>query len=101
MTEIVFFFKLFLLTVAIVLVMQIKVGERSVESHAMGWVQTSALVAPMNSVASGGAKAVRDLTDYVNSSISKNSHKPKKEEKKSSSSFRWSHIRTAPEEKSE
>lgn len=97
MSEFFFFMKLFLLTIALVLVMQIQVGERSLESHAMGWVQTSALVQPLNSIAVGGAKVIKDLTAKISGSVSQNSGKKKKEEKKSSSSFRWSHIRSQPD----
>lgn len=92
MSDFVFFLKLFLLTVALVLVMQIKIGERSFESHAMGWVQTSPLVQPINTAAHGGAKVIKDLTEAVNGAIAHNSKKHKKEEKKSSS-FRWDHER--------
>lgn len=93
MSEFIFFVKCFALTVAIVLVMQIQVGERTVESHAMSWVHTSALVQPMNTAARGGAKVIKDLTEKVYGSVAKNSKKEKdkkeKEEAKSSS-FRWS-----------
>lgn len=89
MSELFFVVKLFLLTVAIVLVMQIQVGDRSLESHAMNWVQSSTLVEPMNAAARGGAKLVRDLTRSIEARVNKNTGKHGKEEKKSSSSFRW------------
>ncbi|MBX3020623.1 MAG: hypothetical protein KF799_03010 [Bdellovibrionales bacterium] len=99
MSEFFYVIKLFLLTLVIVLVMQIQIGERTFESHAMSWLHTSALVAPLNMAATGGAKMIKDLTAKVNSSITKNSdknvEKNKKEEKKSSPSFRWGHFRKA------
>lgn len=85
MMDIVFFLKTFLLTIAIVLVMQIQVGEKSIETHAMNFVQSSVVVAPLNGVAKGAAKMARDLTQTISISVHRNSKK-KKEEKTSSSS---------------
>ena len=90
MMDFFFFVKTFALTVLIVLLMQIQVGGKSVESHALGWVQSSAVVSPLNSVAGGGAKLVRDVTRAVSASLrGKNNQatKAKKDDKKSS--FRW------------
>ena len=92
MSEITFFLKTFVLTVAIVLVMQIQVGEASLETHTMSWVQTSAIVAPINAVADGGAKVVRDFITYIHSKLDKKKDKNKKEEVKTST-FRWDYIR--------
>jgi hypothetical protein len=83
MMDVLFFVKTFLLTIAIVLLMQIHVGERSLESHAMSWVQSSAVVAPLNGVAKGAAKMVRDLTQTISISVTRNSKK-KKDAKSSS-----------------
>jgi hypothetical protein len=83
--DVLFFLKTFLLTVAIVLVMQIRVGERSLESHAMSWVQSSVVVAPLNGVAKGAAKMARDLTQTISVSVQRN-WKKKKSDKSSSSS---------------
>jgi hypothetical protein len=92
MSDIVFFVKLFCLTVALVLVMQIQVGDASLETHAMSWIQSSLLVAPLNKVARGGAKMVRDLSLAVHSSIDKNTGKKKKEVPQAKvSSFHWFH----------
>ena len=41
MMDFFFFVKTFVLTIAIVLVMQIQVGQSTLETHAMGWVQSS------------------------------------------------------------
>ena len=38
MKEVLFCLKTFILTVAIVLVMQVQVGERTLEHHAMSWI---------------------------------------------------------------
>jgi hypothetical protein len=96
MSEITFFLKTFVLTVAVVLVMQIQVGESSLESHTMSWVQTSAIVAPINAAAEGGAKVVRDFITYVHAQLDKRKGKHKKEEVKATSTFRWDYIRNNP-----
>lgn len=61
MSELLFCIKTFVLTVAIVVAMQIQVGERTIENHAMSWVQTSPLVRPLNHAAHGAAKMWNDL----------------------------------------
>jgi hypothetical protein len=77
MMDVLFFVKTFLLTIAIVLLMQVHVGERSLEAHAMSWVQSSAVVAPLNGVAKGAAKMARDLTQTISISVTRNSKKKK------------------------
>lgn len=87
MMDFLFFTKTFLATLALVVLMQVQVGERSIENHAMSWVQTSAIVSPLNRVAQGGAKVIRDFTHYVSGQIKGTDKKDKKEERRSS--FRW------------
>lgn len=86
MMDFMFFVKTFALTVAIVLGMQIHVGERSIETHAMSFVQSSTVVAPLNQVARGAAKLVRDITQTVSIQVKRNTKKNKKDEPRSSSS---------------
>jgi hypothetical protein len=95
MSDFLFFIKLFFLTVAVVLVMQIQIGNRSLESHAIGWVQTSSVTMPLNAAAEGGAKIINDFIQHVHSAIAKNTgreHGQRKKEEKAkahSSSFHW------------
>lgn len=77
MMDVLFFVKTLLLTMAIVLVMQIRVGERSLEAHAMSWVQSSVVVAPLNGAAKGAAKMARDLTQTISISVQRNWNKKK------------------------
>lgn len=91
MSDFVFFLKLSGLTLALVLVMQIQVGETSIEDHAMSWVQSSTITSPLNAIAHGGAKMFRDGTSMVHSAIVRKPQKYKKEEAKASS-FRWDWI---------
>lgn len=86
MMDFMFFVKTFALTVAIVLGMQIHVGDRSLETHAMTFVQSSTVVAPLNQVARGAAKLVRDITQTVSIQVKHNTKKSKKDEPKRSSS---------------
>jgi hypothetical protein len=97
MSEFIFFVKMVCLTIAIVLVMQIQVGERTLESHAMGWVQTSAFVQPMNVAAQGAAKMIKDVSEKVHGAIARHQAGKHKKEEKRSSSFRWDHIHNRQE----
>ncbi len=102
MSEFFFFVKSLVLTLVMVLVMQIQVGERTLESHAMGWVQTSALVAPIQSAAHGGAKMLRDGIAKLEAAISQRRGQNKKEEaKKPASPFRWYYKSSLPKPTSE
>ncbi|HMN68557.1 MAG TPA: hypothetical protein PKC28_08455 [Bdellovibrionales bacterium] len=78
MMDFMFFVKTLALTVAVVLVMQIEIGHRSIETHAMSWVQSSAIVAPLNTVAAGGAKLVRDTTKLITAKLSRTQPKTAK-----------------------
>lgn len=86
MMDFLFFVKTFFLTIAIVLIMQIQVGSASIESHAMSFVQSSAVVGPLNTVAKGAAKMIRDVTHTISAEVKKNTKKNKKEEIRTSSS---------------
>jgi hypothetical protein len=63
MSELFFCLKTFVLTIAIVLALQLQVGERTLESHAMMFMQSSAVVTPLNNVARGAAKMFEDLKE--------------------------------------
>ena len=58
--ELKFFVKTFLIGLVAIILMQLKVGESTVETHAISFVQSSAIVEPLRAVADGGAKALRD-----------------------------------------
>jgi hypothetical protein len=81
MTDLKFFAKTFALTVAVVLVMQIQVGNHTLENHAMSWVQSSSVVAPLHSVARGAGKMLKDSISAINKAIQNQFHKKQKEEK--------------------
>ncbi len=91
MIDFMFFVKTFLLTLVVVLAMQVRIGERSVEQHAVSFVQSSAVTMPLNQAAGGAAKLVKDLTQKISNSIHKNvaKKKPEAEDDKKKSTFRW------------
>jgi hypothetical protein len=91
MSEFAFFVKTFAITIAIVLVMQIQVGERSLEGHAMTWVQSSAITGPLNGVKRGAAKMAHDLSHRISETIHNNVSKNKKEDSNltKESPFHW------------
>ena len=80
MMDFMFFVKTFCLTVVIVVLMQIRIGSQSIEGHAMGAIQSSMIVSPLNSVARGAAKLVRDVTQNISARVKSNTKKTKKEE---------------------
>lgn len=77
MSDLVFFAKMFALTVILVIAMQLQVGTRTVESYAMGFVQSSWVAQPINKIARGGAKLIKDATTKVHGAIAKNQAKKK------------------------
>ncbi|MGE3683953.1 MAG: hypothetical protein AB7G93_19710 [Bdellovibrionales bacterium] len=98
MMDFLFFAKTLLLTLAIVLVMQIRVGDQTMETHAHRLLTSSLVVQPLNGVAQGAAKMAKDALNSVSGHVNKNIDKGKKkkeqdEAKKSASSFRWSFER--------
>jgi hypothetical protein len=88
MMDFLFFIKTFILTVAIVLVMQIQVGNRSLETHAMSWVQSTATSGPLQGVARGAARVTHDLshkvTDLIHDHVNKNKREDSRIKRESS-----------------
>ena len=91
MKDVTFFLKLLGLTVVVVLMSQVHVGDRSVEAHAMTWVQDSAIAQPLNGVANGAARMLRDVTGKIHSAIDRNRGKRRNGDKAPSRPFRWFH----------
>ncbi len=75
MMDFLFFVKTFFLTIAIVLLMQIQVGSHTIEAHALSFMHSSAIAAPLNTVARGAAKLVRDLTQTISARVKSNTKK--------------------------
>ncbi len=71
MMNILFFVKTVIMTIALVLVLQIRVGEQSLEAHSIDWVQSSSVIAPLNSMAHGAAKFIHDVSTTARAAIEK------------------------------
>jgi hypothetical protein len=59
MGDLFFVIKTLAVTVALVVLMQIKVGTRTVEQHSLAWIHQSAFVEQLQEVAAGAVKAGR------------------------------------------
>lgn len=60
MTELLFAVKMAVISFVIVVLMQIRVGEETLERHAYGWIQTAAPVLFLREIAEGGLMAAHD-----------------------------------------
>ncbi len=73
MFDLFFFLKTFVVTILVVFVLQISVGEQRLEDHLKSTIQTSILLTPLNDAARGAGAMARDLlkslSDRVHRSI--------------------------------
>lgn len=91
MMDLYFFLKTIILTVALVIVLQVKVGERTLEDQAVNAFRSSIIEEPLTNVAKGGAQIVRRVVLLTQEKI--NGTKDEKENQTSSkkkSGFRFS-----------
>lgn len=65
MAEFFFVVKTFLFTLAIVVLMQIQVGESTIEERSHAWIQESAIHRTLAKVAVGAATVMKDGAHYV------------------------------------
>ncbi len=65
MSDILFFARTAVLTIAVVMVMQIEVGQRTIESHALSWIHASPVVAPLNAAAKGATRLIRESSESL------------------------------------
>jgi ABC-type sulfate transport system permease component len=69
MSELLFVLKSFFLTVLLVIAMQIKVGSSSLEQYTQWWLQKSSVSVYVQTVAAGGALALKNLIFSVKSTV--------------------------------
>ena len=69
MSELAFAIKMAVIAFVVVILMQIRVGDESVENHAHNFIQTSAAVLYLREVAEGGLAAVHDGWSKLTSNI--------------------------------
>lgn len=70
MGDLFFFLKCLFLTVVLVVLMQIRIGEYTLEDRFLNWAHESAIVTPLQDVAHGGAKVLRNTWRKLTSGIS-------------------------------
>lgn len=69
MSEFFYCLKCLLFTVVIVIAMQLKIGSRSIESLSYEWMRYSNVSVYIQSVAAGGALAIKNLTTKVKDGV--------------------------------
>lgn len=74
MSEALFVLKCLAFTAVLVIFMQLKVGGASIEKHTYGWLQHSTVSQYVQSVAAGGAMAIRNLGSSVKSAATTTAH---------------------------
>ena len=65
MSELFFIIKSFVLTILIVILMQVKVGETTIEEKTLMWIESSPVVLPLQEVVEGGVKVARETWKTV------------------------------------
>lgn len=65
MEELKFVFKCLCFSALLIVLMQVKIGGASVESHSFQWLRTSTVSQYIQSAAAGGAMALRNLGQSV------------------------------------
>lgn len=61
MSELIFVLKSLVITAALIVAMQVKVGNHSLEAYSNWWLKKSTVSLYVQSVAAGGALALKDL----------------------------------------
>lgn len=69
MGDFIFVIKTLVVTVAIVVLMQIRVGGRTIEQHSLAWIHTSVVVEQLQEVAAGAVKAGSKAVAYVKGAL--------------------------------
>lgn len=69
MSELIFVLKSLIITVVLIVAMQVKIGNSSLESYSQWWIQKSSVSIYVQSVAAGGAMALKNLFSSVKSGV--------------------------------
>jgi hypothetical protein len=103
MMDFLFFVKTFVLCLVITIVMQIRVGSKTIETHTHGFLETSAAMLPIQGAAHGGAQLIRDVSHRVTDMIKRNvkGSKNKEAAQKANSSFLWQGSRKPSQNETE
>ena len=63
------FLQTLIFTLFVIVVLQIKIGDSTLEQKTIRWYRTSEIAAPLQGVAEGGARLVRDLVNTAADSL--------------------------------
>ena len=92
MMDFYFFLKTLTLTLAFIILMQIKIGNKSLEDQALMVFRSSVIEEPLTKIAHGGVKMARDavkaIQDKINGSPSAREEE-NKNQKRSGFKFNW------------
>lgn len=69
MSELFFVIKVFLFSVVVMAVLQIKIGDHNIEQHSQNWLHSSSLVQILNTVSIGASHAITDGYRYVRGEV--------------------------------
>ena len=91
MMDFYFFLKTMALTLAVVILMQIKIGNKSLEDQALMFFRSSMVEEPLTKMAHGGVKMARDAVKAIQDKINgtSSSEQEEKANQKRSSGFRF------------
>jgi|FLYM01.1.fsa_nt_gi hypothetical protein len=91
MMDLYFFVKTFILTVALVVLLQLKIGSHSLEEQATMLFRGSLIATPLNAIAQGGAQFTRDMISGIQEKIDgPKKNQPKEASKAKASGFKFS-----------
>jgi hypothetical protein len=74
-SEVIFVIKSLILAVALTVVLQIEIGQESIENRAEFWLHTSTVPRYLQDVADGAVKAVKNASKYASDVINSPSSK--------------------------
>lgn len=91
MMDFYFFLKTLALTMAVVILMQIKVGGKSLEDQALMFFRSSMIEEPLTKMAHGGVKMARDAVKAIQDKINgaSSAREENTEQKRSGFRFNW------------
>lgn len=72
MSNLMFFVRCLFITAVFIILMQVRVGEITLEEKAMSWMSSSLVIEPIQQVADGAVKIIRDSIRKVSSGFKTN-----------------------------
>lgn len=72
MSNLFYFFKSLVLTFVFVFVLQIRIGNQSLEDRALFWIHDSQVMVPLQEVAEGGVKILQRMWDTLTRGLQRN-----------------------------